>query len=249
MSKIKIGDVFASREGSSATVIEYINSKKVLIEFNDNHNHKMLTQAVSLRLGQFKNPYYPSVCGVGYIGVGDFSAWIDGKPTYEYEKWKAMMKRGYSEALKNKHPTYKDCYVHADWHNFQNFAAWLCSNKYKNLGYELDKDVLVAGNKVYSEATCALVPLEINTLLVYSESNNGDLPVGVHYNKHAKKYDAKIRVDGGRKHLGYFDCPNEAHQAYVLAKEACVKSMAAKWKGKIDDSVYSALMSWSAAYE
>lgn len=46
---------------------------------------------------------------------------------------------------------------------------------------------------------------------------------GVHYKSDAwrlKKWTASIRVGGSRKHLGYFEHPEEAHAAYVRAAEA-----------------------------
>ena len=38
--------------------------------------------------------------------------------------------------------------------------------------------------------------------------------------------------------------PEEAFQAYKQAKEKYIKSLANKWKDKIDPRVYEALMNW-----
>jgi hypothetical protein len=45
-------------------------------------------------------------------------------------------------------------------------------------------------------------------------------------------------------HLGYFYTPDEAFNAYKEAKEAYIKSLAEKWKDKIDPRVYEALMKY-----
>ena len=49
-------------------------------------------------------------------------------------------------------------------------------------------------------------------------ANNSTGYPGVSWYKQARKYVARIRVDGCRKHLGYFDDPQEAYQAYLDAK-------------------------------
>ena len=41
---------------------------------------------------------------------------------------------------------------------------------------------------------------------------------GTSYNTRAAKWQARIAVDGVRKHLGYFETQEEAHAAYVEAK-------------------------------
>ena len=42
--------------------------------------------------------------------------------------------------------------------------------------------------------------------------------MGVSYHKRDGKYQARIKVNNKKKHLGYFDTPEEAYQAYVEAK-------------------------------
>lgn len=194
-------------------------------------------------------PYQPSVYGVGYVGKGKFKAFENGDDTYEYKKWRGMLRRCYCAKSLEKYPTYKGCTVHPEWHNFQNFAKWLSSNKFGELGYELDKDLLSNGSKIYSKDTCSLVPMEINHLLVNSESQKGIMPIGVYYNEKANKYGSRIRINGKRKYLGFFDCQNKAHQAYVDAKKAYVKKTAIEWRDKIDIDVFNALMNWNPKYQ
>ncbi len=49
---------------------------------------------------------------------------------------------------------------------------------------------------------------------------------------------------GKREHLGLFKTELEAFNAYKQAKESFVKEQAEKWKGKIDDRAYNALMNY-----
>ena len=45
-----------------------------------------------------------------------------------------------------------------------------------------------------------------------------------------------------QKPNGYFDNPNEAHKAYLVAKKANVLRMASEWKDKIPTKLYDALL-------
>ena len=49
---------------------------------------------------------------------------------------------------------------------------------------------------------------------------------------------------GKREYLGSFKTEIEAFNAYKTAKESFVKEQANKWKGKIDDRAYEALMNY-----
>lgn len=102
-----------------------------------------------------KDRLAPSVYGIGFMGEGRYKASINYKTTRQYETWKSMMRRCYSSVSLKARPTYRDCTVCDEWHNFQNFAKWFDNNYIK--GYELDKDIKVNGNKTYSPCTCMFV--------------------------------------------------------------------------------------------
>lgn len=42
---------------------------------------------------------------------------------------------------------------------------------------------------------------------------------GVHFHKQCRKWQAQIKIDGQKKHLGLFDSAEEAHAAYCLAAD------------------------------
>ena len=184
------------------------------------------------------------ICGVAYNSKTEYPAWANGKNLVAYDAWLNMIKRCYNLAVQEKQPTYRGCSVADEWLDYQDFARWYNRHPNKEIGYHLDKDLLFPGNKVYSPDTCCLVPMEINQVLLDSAASRGGLPQGVNWHKRVGKYQVRVGVGGKRRHLGYFDCPNEAYQTYKIAKEANVKRMALEWQDRIADNVFQALMNW-----
>src|SRR5699024_3966388 len=125
------------------------------------------------------------------------------------------------------------CTVDDRWHDFQEFALWYDSHPYSKSGYDIDKDILVSGNKVYSPETVCLVPRDLNMLLTSATRARGEFPQGVTYYEPTNKYAARIRINGKSKHLGYYETPDDAYEVYKKAKEANVKRMADLWFGNI----------------
>jgi len=135
-----------------------------------------------------------------------------------YRKWAEILRRCYSERYQEKQPTYIGCSACDEWLTFSNFAKWYESNSV--CGWELDKDIKVPGNKIYSPERCLFLPKSINLLLNGCAARRGDYPKGVNLFKRNGSFIAKISIDGKRKHLGYFSTPELARQAYVKAKNA-----------------------------
>jgi len=109
-----------------------------------------------------------SVFGIGVIGEGKYRSSVNGIPCEAYKRWQRMLERCYSERYLKDKPSYRDCYVCDDWLNFQNFAKWYFENKLDDMkDIELDKDIKVKGNKVYSPDTCMFVHRSLN----YAERN------------------------------------------------------------------------------
>lgn len=239
---IKVGDVFTTNDVYDVVVIKYIDTRNITIKFKDEHGYEMKVLACNLRKGNIKNPYHRTVYGVGYLGVGEFSPQINGKQSYVYKIWNAMIQRCYDEKAQIARPTYKNCIVSDDWHNFQNFAEWYTSQKKCDKGYHLDKDILNGGNRVYSAETCVLAPLEINSLLCGTLSSNNEYPVGVSFSKVKNKFIATLKINAHSKQIGAFDSVIEASQAYQEAKKEYIKQKALEWKDRIDDKLFNALM-------
>lgn len=183
--------------------------------------------------------------GFGLNSKRNHKASIKGRKSLPYKAWSNMIQRCYSTALQKKNPTYLGCTVAEEWRDFQDFADWYYNHDYSSMGYHLDKDILIPNNKIYSSGTCCFVPAELNSLLNNHGLARGGYPQGVIFNESAGNYRSRLNINGSQKHLGYFDCSNEAHQAYRLAKEAYVKEKALEWQDRIADNVFQALMNWT----
>ena len=242
-TKIRVGDIFDTNNCGKLVVLEYKGHLDVIVKFIDT-GYETTTRANELRKGEVRDRSLPSVCGVGIIGNG--IARVCGVETRDYQLWKSMLCRCYDEKYSNKYPTYKDCEVSDNFKYFPYFKDW-CSKQtwFGKEGWQLDKDILVKGNKIYSEDTCCFVPAEINSVFIKCDRSRGEYPIGVNYNKRDRNYVAKMSMFKEDIHLGYFATPDEAFNAYKEAKEDYIKEVAEKWKGQIDPKVYDALMNFT----
>ena len=186
------------------------------------------------------------------VGVNDIDepVKINGKPLKFYNTWKSMLKRCYSEKYQAKNPTYVGCGVCDEWLVLSNFKVWFDAN-YRT-GMELDKDILIPSNKVYSPDTCQFVPHHINSLLTDDGANRGDYPLGVRARKPNPKtgkrvnvtYEASCRDGHGGKLHKTFKTVAEARQWYITTKKKVAKEQAihAFEAGDITEDVYQALI-------
>lgn len=238
-----VGDVFGNNEGCKAVVVKYDNYESVKLKFLDEHRYEIKCQTGNIKTGNFKNPFHPSVCGIGYLGAGLHTANGCKYSRHVYNKWKGMITRSYSDYYQSKRPSYIGCSIEKSWCNFQVFAEWYKNHKFSRCDYDLDKDLLIKGNKVYSANTCVLLPKNINTLILDRPSERGKYPVGVSMNKHSKRFVAQSCGFKGR-YLGTFDTPEEAFYAYKEAKESYIKEVANKYKDQIEPRAYEALIKY-----
>lgn len=240
---IIVGKVYTSFHGCQFTVIEYKGCNDIIIKFQDEHTRS--TKAQDIRSGFVKNPHRRSLFGVGYIGSGKYSTKGSPEEKAAYGCWSDMIRRCYYERELLRYPTYRGCSVCPEWHNFQVFAEWYFNQPFSMTGYHLDKDILVKDNKVYSPDTCSFVPYVINSLLCDSGKSRGKCVIGVSFHKRDKNYSANVSVGGRLKYLGGYATEEEASAAYVVSKEALMKTVAKEWRGKIEEKVYHALMEWT----
>ena len=239
-----VGKIFKSKSSGDFKVLKYNDKKNVEIQFVDT-GFEAVVQLGSIRNGNVKDPYVPSVCGVGISGT-KYPITINGRNTKEYALWCDMLRRCYSATYKKKHPTYEGCEVSDKFKSYEYFYEWCCNQiGFGVEGFELDKDLLVKGNKVYSEDSCTFTPKEINQVLVKRESSRGKYLIGVSWNNTNKAFVATVRKNKGkREYLGSFNIEIEAFNAYKKAKEAFVKEQAEKWESQIDERAYKALMNY-----
>ena len=239
-----VGKVCKSKSSGDFKIVKYNDSKNVEILFLKT-GFETTVELGHIKSGYVKDPYAPSVCGVGIVGTKHPST-INGLQTKEYVLWQSMLKRCYSDALKKKYPTYEGCEVSDNFLHYGYFYEW-CNKQigFGNKYWQLDKDLLVKGNKVYSENTCVFLPQEINTLLTKREASRGKHLIGVCWHKANKAFMAMVNKNKGKqKTLGSFNTELEAFNAYKQAKESFVKEQANKFKSQIDPRAYDALMNY-----
>ena len=245
----RTGEEGYNREGILMRIVEYKNTNDILIEFQDKYKAMVHTNYQAFKKGSVKNPYHPSVFNIGFLGIGKHKAEEKGKQIKAYKVWIKMLQRCYDPYYLNEHPTYRDCYVCEEWHNFQNFGEWWEYNVYNcnNEKMCLDKDILVKANKVYSPETCMIVSERINLLFVKKDANRGDYPIGVGEWLNKKNGDKWLKVRCStlekREHLGYFPLnrPFQAFYTYKQFKEKYIKQIADEYKELIPKKLYDAL--------
>lgn len=178
------------------------------------------------------------------IGINDapylLQSIVDGKQVMcpFYKSWARMLERCYSEKRLLKFPTYQSCSVCEEWLTFSNFKAWMEKQDWG--GMNLDKDVLISGNKQYSPYSCIFITTSVNSLLTDSAVKRGIYPLGVCWHKATSKFIANARVNGKQKHLGLFATAQLAHKAWQAAKKQVIYDVALE---QTDGRLRTALLS------
>ena len=175
---IKNGDIFPHRVFSyNAKVVNYISARKVeVIILETSKNYTFKTDA--LENGIFKDPFYPTVYGEGFIG-DCYKVHKNLAKSKPYKTWKGMLERCYCPKFLSKNPSYKGAKVCEYWKQYSNFKNWFDANYVED--YHLDKDLKVLNNMVYSPDTCTFVPKHVNSLFTGYHSDKNCLDIGVHW--------------------------------------------------------------------
>ena len=245
----RIGQIKTNNQGCEMEILEYNNNSNIKIRFNDKYRHEVIASYKNFKSGSIKNPYHPNVYKIGFFGVGMHKGKIKGKHTKKYSTWRHILMRVNSPKFHKKNPTYRNCSICNEWHNFQVFGKWFDENFY-TIGTELietDKDILIKGNKLYSPETCVFVPKNINAMFTKNGIQRGDYPIGVSLRLDNNMYRAycsnqlinlnkKTRVD-----LGQFPTPELAFNSYKKYKENHIKEVADYYKNSIPQKLYDAL--------
>jgi hypothetical protein len=158
-----------------------------------------------------------------------------------YRKWINMISRCYDTKYHHKQPTYIGCSVCEEWKTLSKFKEWFDQQPLERQSWCLDKDLLITGNKVYSPETCILVPHWLNNFITENCAARGQYMLGVCWNKRAGKFQARLRVDGNVKTVGYFTDELSAHIAWKTAKLQTVHDMKDELN-QIDHRLYEVLV-------
>lgn len=144
-----------------------------------------------------------------------------------YRSWKNMLERCYSEKYQDRYPTYEGCIVSKEWLTFSNFRNWMMTQDFH--GKQLDKDLLIEGNKIYSAETCVFVTGAVNKFTTDCGASRGELLIGVGWHKRSCKFQSLCSnpFTNKQEHLGYFACEQEAHEAWLKRKLELARELAA----------------------
>lgn len=161
------------------------------------------------------------------VGINDASypvaryGVVNGKPKQVwlckiYQAWGHMLSRCYSTATQKRQPTYVGCSVSPEWLKFSNFHSWMSAQDWH--GKNLDKDILLPGNKIYGPDFCLLIPQDLNKFVLDSAASRGDLPIGVINFRHGR-----FRADcqnpwSNKAYIGIFPTASRAHEAWRRKK-------------------------------
>lgn len=155
-----------------------------------------------------------------------------------YASWRRMLERVYSEKEHARNPWTVGNSVSGEWHSLSTFKSWMETQIWE--GLELDKDILVRGNKHYSPETCAFVPAYLNSLFGYQQRWRKELPFGVARRSRKRKdgkewtnpYISRCCIGNKQdfKHLGYFSSPKEAHKAWQNKKIEQIETTIERYK-------------------
>lgn len=238
----RVGQVYLTTEGYNIEIIECFGRFNCTIKFENGHIVHNVQVGQILR-GNIKNPFHASVYGIGWYGVGKYICRIGNKNTKCYDAWRGMLRRCYDKKFQEKRPTYKGCTVAEEWHNFQVFAEWYEENwKSYMEGWQLDKDILIKGNKIYSSEACCFVPQEINKLLTKRQNCRGKLPIGIKFNERLHKFEVSLSINGKTRYKGIYLTIEEAFKNYKLAKKEEIISLANRYQEYLAKNCYEALI-------
>jgi hypothetical protein len=242
-----IGKTNINSMGEKITIIDFRIKGDILVLFEDGYITNTTYQKFCN--GHEKNPYSKSVYGVGYFGEGKYKSEVKGNKQKQYISWTCMLFRCYDKIGRIQNPTYNDVTVCDEWLNYQTFAQWYTDNYYEIKGerMEIDKDILIKGNKIYSPSTCCIVPHNINLLFIKNDRLRGNLPIGVNYHKNENKYIAQCHILESKYNitLGRFDTPEDAfYLGYKPFKENYIKQVANQYKDKIPQKLYNAMYNY-----
>lgn len=162
---------------------------------------------------------------IGYVDGKQKQKKVWGCPYYQ--TWIDMLKRCYSAKHQERQPTYKDCSVSTEWLTFSVFKRWMEKQQWE--GLQLDKDLLIEGNKVYGPDTCVFVSQTVNKFINDRGNDRGEWLVGVDWHKQTEKFRAQCSNPFTKKveHLGLFTCEQEAHNAWLKRKLELAHELAA----------------------
>jgi hypothetical protein len=236
-------------KSSNAIVLEKLSNTRSKIKFMDT-GYIADFYNVNIERGEFKDRLRPSLCGVGY-GV------MRGDSISPFHKtWQNMINRCHNPTYNDKYKSYSDCSVIEGWYDFRNFREW-CEHTHPyntEVKFELDKDMRLQGNRVYSPETCMWIPKKLNQYI--NEVKGASSVTGVKGVSPAMRsgegvtdgvYEVRCADGkGGRVFLGHVNSIEEGSLIYKNYKEGRLKFLAEEYlvSGVIPKATYEIIVKY-----
>lgn len=152
--------------------------------------------------------------GIAFTDILKADVPLNERPAYFkiMHRWHSMLKRCYSTA--GKYPTYEGVKVCDEWLTFSNFRNWVLEQHGWEV-LELDKDILLEDNKIYSPETCVMVPSYINKGFNFKI---GKLKGFYDTSSKTPKWIVTCIVDGKQLYLGRYITKEEAYEVWKVKK-------------------------------
>jgi len=223
--------------------VKYVNSKTKVCIICQKHGEFWQTPHahITLKQGCWECYLDSQKRGICNIGINDVR---NSNSTVAYGVWNDLVARCCDAKYKQKYRCYKDCTICKEWLTFSVFKDWF--DKHYVDGWQLDKDMLVKGNQIYSPETCCFLPRELNN--IYKRTLSGrTLPQCCRLTD-SGKYSVVVRTQKKRIHLGTFNSIEDAFMAYKAKKEEIVRDTARRYESQLEERVLNALLNFEIDY-
>ena len=227
------GEVTINKNGSEMIISAYRGNKDIDVYFPQYEWTAKNREYKSFRNGEIRCPYEPSVMKRGYIGVGEYLPYMNGKASTEYRSWKSILHCCYDPNHED-YPYYgEEGYtICNEWLDFQTYAQWYKDNHYnlKNQQVILSSKIMNE-DKVVSPTNSFFIPRSLSQLLRMHGVTccHGKYQVNLRY----------TTVDGvaHNDYLGFYGLDN-AKLVYKENKERVVRELAEQYKDYIPTKLY-----------
>lgn len=256
-SKLKVGDVIQSSSCGEYMITKRDVVNEATIRFIET-GYETTSNIQNAATGNIKDPYFPQVLGIGYLGVGEYknrtaSSKIKGTRTSEYNAWINMLQRCYYDKYICREQgglTYENVSVIPEWLNFQTFAEWYVPRRkvLDDAGLKrpnLDKEILSPDKKavLYSPETCCVIPYEINAAFVnQNRTRENGLPKGIIALKEG--YRVTATSIESKQVSKKFDSVVECIEWRNKIDQERYTFLANKYKSVLEIHVYNKLINW-----
>lgn len=236
-----VGNIVENNLGTKAKIIGFDRDNTTFSLMLDN-GYKFTKGCYNVENGKFSTPYDKSYGGVGYLG----EKYVPQDYPIIANIWHSLLDRVVVRKGRKEFKSYEDCSVCDRWLCFSYFVDDILEMWYDcNDRLELDKDIKVKGNKVYSPENCLLVPHKVN-MLFQGWEGNGEHYTGMYLVSSSKNkglwgvHPLGTKTDDGKCRTGvhkYFKTQDEAWEYYKRIKGEYVRKVLGEYEGAIPDYV------------